>query len=990
MLTRILGSLSPSKWQGTLVDRIDEVARAHARDVALRDGNLRTMTYSQMINRANTIATSMSGLHVKQGSKVAVFQDPTSDWVCSLLAVLRLGGIYVPLDPRLTTMRLAAIVSDCQPAVILTDDTNNKSFQLLKSQSKKVNISELSHTLQSKAITNSSREDSIMAILYTSGTSGTPKGIVMKHATFREHVETVSNAWISKLVGKNTLQQSSLGFDMSLAQIFWPLCSGGSVYVVPQSARGDPVALSQIISSEKISITAATPSEYISWLRYGSLDSLRSSSWSFGVSGGEKVTHSLMQTFKELDKQGLRLMDCYGPTEVTFFCHFSELSFADYDEWDQRHSRLFPWFNFSTYIVDSEIEPVPVGVPGEVVIGGMGIASSYLNMQELTDRRFLPDKFSSENLKARGWHTMHLTGDRGRLHPDGTLLLEGRIVGDTQIKLRGLRIDLQDIEATLIQASHGQVLHAIVSVRNLQPSDTEFLVGHVELTPGRFSTDTEAFIRKLLVEIPLPQYMRPAFIVPVEKLPRTTSGKVDRLSVNALPLSQTDQRSNSPRAISQTESRLLQLWEEVLTKKITDHFIIGPESDFFEVGGSSLLLVGLQALIKKTFSVDLPLNQLFDGSRFGRMATKIHAHQRLIETSPAPHLTAESSDEKNPVPPTVSELIDWEREVSTPPSLTPYVVLGINKPRTVVLTGSTGFLGKALLRRLVSARSIGKIHCVAIRPGSSHFDSSFSSPKVQVHIGDQSLPFLGLKSSDAATVFSEADAIIHNGSDVSFLKTYNSLRRVNVESTKVLANWAVTYGLQFHYVSTASVAYLSGQESYPSVSVRSFEPPADGSNGYIASKWASEVYLEGMNERFDMPVVIHRPSSITGPGVPGTDVMGSLLKFSKMMHAVPKSEYIKGHFDFVSVDNVAKGIVNSVQRGVEDMEIRYVFESGDVQIESSRMKENLERQTGEMFVELTIQEWTRRAEVLGLNTMVAAFLKGTDGQGLLMTKLIRS
>lgn len=914
----------------------------------------------------------------------------------------------MPLDPWLTTMRLAAIVKDCQPDVILTDNKNEGDFWLLKPQCNMVNVSKISSRSRNKTIPNSSREDSTMTILYTSGSTGTPKGVVLKHATIRAHVETETNTLISKVKEVIFLQQACFGFDMSLTQILCPLCWGGSIYVVPQSSRGDPVAISNIISSENISMTGATPSEYISWIRFGKVDELRKSPWALAISGGELVTPSLAQAFRDLHKSGLQVMNCYGPTEITFFSHLSEFLFAN-DAWDATNSPLVPWFNYSTYIVDSSLRPVPVGVPGEVAISGMGIASGYLNMKDLTSQRFLPDNFASDYFIAQGWDTIHLTGDRGRLRPDGSLLLEGRIAADTQIKLRGLRVDLQDIEATIVSSSQGRILHAIVSVRRSQPAGPEFLVGHVQLSPDHSLKDTKAFIKNISLELPLPQYMRPALIIPVEKLPRNTSGKIDRLSIKSLPLAQ-QHSDDSFQILNETESQLLQLWEDILTAEIIGHFTVNSQSDFFQVGGSSLLLIQLQALIKKTFSVDLPLVQLFDASTLGKMAVKIHNLQHsngtlppslkiptISNTTPRLSTTGESIDSdveashsallatSNP-----GDSIDWETEVSpSSSSLETSIVLGANVPRAVVLTGSTGFLGKAILRELVSTPSIEKIYCIAVRPSSQRSDPLFSSPKVLVYTGDQSLPLLGLTSSEAASILSDSDTIIHNAADVSFLKTYSSLRKINVESTKQLADWAVIHGLQFHYISTASVTYLSGQESYRSISVRDFKPPVNGSNGYIASKWASEVYLERMNLEFGMPLVIHRPSSITGPGAPETDVMSSLLKYSKMLHAIPKSDYIKGYFDFISLEKAAYEIVNSVQQGIEDVGARYVFESGELQIESEGMKKSMEIQTGESFVELSILDWVKRAEILGLNNMVAAFLNGVTTQGLLLTKLVK-
>lgn len=977
------GSYLPLEWQGTLVHRIDHVAQSHEFSPAVKDGLGNDLTFAQMIRRANSIAAALLDANIVNGLNVGVFQEPSADWICSLLAIMRVGAVYVPLDPRATTSRLAAIVEGCQPALILCDNSMERQVPEIKFNGRIVNVSRIHST--ARAVPNASREDLTMAILYTSGSTGTPKGIEMKHAIFRDHVETVSRSWLISAAGKAALQQSSFSFDMSLVQIFWPLCSGGCVFVAPQSARGDPVAISKIISTEKISITAATPSEYINWIDYGDADSLRESPWSLAISGGENVTEQMVLAFDQLKMPNFRLMNCYGPTEITFFSHVAEIAlgkekgdFADF----------VPWVNVSSYIVDSKLNPLPVGVPGEVAVGGMGVASGYYDKKELTAERFVQDPYASEDFIDRGWKTMHLTGDRGRLTANGALLLEGRIAGDTQIKLRGLRIDLQEIESSIVQGSEGMIIHAVVSVRQSRENEAKLLIGHVEFSPSKTSSDANTFIAKVVADLPLPQYMRPTMVIPVERIPRTESGKLDRLAVQALPLPQRQQGKPMPEDFSDTESRLLRLWRDVLAEDILDSSTVDQESDFFQVGGTSMLLTVLRSRIKETFEHDIPLVQLFDVSTLGRMAAQIHAAINPIRAVTAGDTQAHVVNPTSTSIPVMvqKEVIDWESETSIPANIIPSTVLGSNEPRIVILTGATGFLGKKILQLLVETTSIEKIYCIAIRPDYSQTDAIFSSSKVVVYRGDQTLPLLGLPPSEITPILSEANAIIHNGADVSFLKSYTSLRQVNVASTKQLAGWAVEHGLQFHYISTASVANLSERESYPSVSVRDFKPATDGSNGYIASKWASEIFLEEMNREYLMPLVIHRPSSINGPGAPDTDVMGALFKYSKQMQAIPRAKYIEGWIDLISLDSAASKIVKVVRRGIQDLDVQYVYQSGEVQIKSTDMKESMEEQTGEEIKELSIEEWVKRAEILGMNSMIGAFLLGMQDQPLLMTK----
>ncbi|MCJ1261274.1 hypothetical protein MMC22_001138 [Lobaria immixta] len=996
------GPFCPSEWHGTLLHRIDLMVRMYCESVAMKDGLGNSLTYNELAARADLISAILSDSNIGEGSRVGVFQEPSTDWVCSMVAILRLGAVYVPLDPRVTSKRLAIIVNDCLPSLILVDTSNELEFLALESQAKMINVSTLSTPVSKITSTpNVANAEGTMVILYTSGSTGKPKGIFMKHSLLRNHVETAANLWLSKTQKETVLQQASFSFDMSLAQIFWPLCTGGTLYIASRATRGDPIALSKIISSERISVTGATPSEYISWLRFGDAKALQNSEWRLGLCGGERAIPSLRQVFRALGKPDLRLFNCYGPTEVTLCSHVSEISYAKDDaEWDRTTSALAPWPNYAAYIVDSNLKPVPVGVPGEVVIGGAGIASGYLNLKELSNQQFLPDTFASPEFTAQGWTLMHRTGDRGRLRGDGSLTLEGRILGDTQVKLQGgLRVDLQDVEATIIQATDGRVLHAVASVRSSNESGTEFLVAHIEFSPDKSLPNRASFLKQLLHQLPVPQYMRPAMIIPLDKMPVTTSHKLDRISVGALPLPQT-QQDNTDSQLSETETRLRQLWEEVLTKDLSDHFVIDSKADFFQVGGSSLLLVSLQALIAKTFNCDLPLVELFDVSTLGRMAARIESKAQTSEnglnqgSSKVPQsLGSSPTTVRQPDVPIVEnleqDLINWDDEVRLPSDLSHITFLGANVPKVVALTGSTGFLGRAILSRLVEDKTIRKIHCIGVRQNLNQLPPLFASSKVAVHAGDQSLPRLGLSEKEATNIFAGADAVIHNGADVSFLKTYQSLKPVNVESTKELAKLSLIHGLQFHYISTASVTYLSGKTSYGEVSVGQYQPPRNGSNGYIATKWASERYLEQMSERFGMPLVIHRPSSVTGEGASDLDVMSNLLKYSRLMKTIPVSEFMRGIFDFVAVETVAAEIIDTVSEGIWTPSTKYVFESGELQIPTDDMVAAMEKESGEKYVALDVVEWVSKAQDKGLNPLVAMYLNKMATTGMLMPRLVK-
>lgn len=963
-----IGPTSQAKWPPTLSDRVDAMVESFGDQLALRDGSGRSLTYRQMAERVDSIATALLDAKIANGARVGVFQEPSSDWICSLLAIMRIGAVYVPLDLRSTIPRLVLVVNDCKPGAILASAETMEHIPALKAMDTQIIDVSVLPASQSVPVSNRATPDSVAAILYTSGSTGIPKGIVLKHSSLRNNIE--GNTEEFKLgPGDYVLQQIALSFDFSLWQIFIAIANGAAVYVVPKLVRGDAMALVNLISAEGITLTGATPSEYISWLRYGNAELLTSSNWKMVISAGEQMTGTLKQALRGLNKPNLRLFNGYGPTEATISSNKIEMSFADPLAYSGPSQKLIPAGftapNYSIYIADENLKPVPVGVPGQILIGGAGIATGYLNNEDLSKQKFMSDAFAPAEYRAQGWTTVHLTGDRGRLRADGALVVEGRITGDTQIKLRGLRIDLRDIETTIVQNANGTLFEVVVSLRRVSASSPEFLVAHALFSPTYPRIDRDRFLQELAFRLPLPLYMRPAMMIALDRMPVNIHGKMDRAAVNAFDLPQSSQQSLESLTIelTETETRLIEVWEKVISREIASFHTISKSADFFHVGGNSLLLVKLRVEIRKTFGVDLPLVQLFEASTVEDMASRIQSSTKAVKATS----------------------IDWDHETQLPPELSREYVRSGMKPhavgnRVVVLTGATGFLGKALLQQLVEDDRVAKIHCIAVR-SSPKRKPLIGTGKVIVHVGDLTLPRLGLSEDKATAIFEEADAVIHNGADVSFLKTFQTLKKANVDSTMELVKMSFRTRVPFHYISTTGVGHLSENETFEEASAGASRPPTNGAAGYIASKWASEQLLQQAGERFGIPICIHRPSSITGPDAPELDLMHNLLKYSRILRAVPQSSSWHGYLDFISVDRAAAAIVHQVMHGVPAASpgsVDYVHVSGELQVPLADMKTFMENESGHAFRGLSLGSWAAEAEDAGLDGLVAAYLKRVD------------
>lgn len=976
----------------------------HSR-TALKDAYGNILTYCGLTSRVEGIARQLVKVGVGATSKVGVFQMPSVDWICSLLAILRVGGAYVPMDAKVGSDRLSLIANDCRPDTILVDSyMKSDAFILNIAGSQRwspvpaiIDVTNLSSTFEVGPVPNSARPEDAAVVIYSSGSTGLPKGIVLSHSNIANYADVVPSTWGVREGQEVFLNQASYSFDVSLQQTIVALGIGSTVVVVGDQARGDPAALSKLIATENITATGATPTEYRTWARHWDPQLLRKCEWRYAFTWGEPITRQQIRDFRLLDIASLRVIDAYGPAEATITSAHGDVAFDIEDAPGNPKAPLSVTPNGSIYIVDENLNPVPAGVPGEIVLGGAAVSKGYLNNEVLTRERFIYDKLASTYFKSKGWTTAHRTGDRGVLTHDGRLVLQGRVQGSTQVKLAGVRVDLQDIEATILQAVP-EVTHVAVSARKSSNSDdnTPFLVAFVVLsnTTSSCVSGRTRFLEELPRKLPLPQYLKPAMAIGVDYLPTNSSNKLDRRTIDYWPLSKPTAETGAPsdggdELDTEFEVALRQLWEDALPEGLArryDHSIRG-SSDFFHVGGSSLSLINLQGLIKERLSLSVSLYKLFQNSTLKSMAALLQDQGATAVNEPAAS-------------------IDWEREVALPSDIaqrgdtTARPATGPLAIKNVALTGATGFIGREILRRLVADDLVSRVYLLAVRKERSDLPSSlFGHPKVVSYPGDLRSPRLGLSEWDAAAIFGSdggADAVIHAGADVSFLKTYHSLRLVNVESTRELIRLAAPRRLPLHFLSSAAVARLAleaGRSSFGHESIANYPPitaRAAIEDGYVSAKWVSEVLLERAAKRFGLPVWIHRPTSVAGEDASELDLMSNITKYVKETKVIPDTSKWSGGFDFVSVQSVGRDVVAQVlENAVPAGEIRYTFQSGEVEIGGNEMQSIMELGTGTSFEVLPFAQWLERAEQAGLNHLLALYLRRAAGGQVLIPKLVK-
>ncbi len=569
-------------------------------------GGGRRWTYRDLDRQAERLARRLRAEGVRAEARVAVSADRTPLLIAALLAVWRAGGAYVPLDPALPRERRAWILADSGARVLLGEARHLAN--LPEGGARRVVLdaadADDADAAEGGEEPRPNRPESWPAIwpenlaylIYTSGSTGTPKGVAIEQRSAVALVAWAASAYsAAELDG--VLAATSIGFDLSVFEIFVPLCLGGRV-IVAESA----LALPKLPEAAEVRLVNTVPSVLAELLREGGVPP--------GVAtinlAGEALRRELARALAA-DTAGTaarRLVNLYGPSEATTYSTWAEVELAGPDDGEPSIGR--PIGNTQAHVLDRALRPLPVGVPGELCLGGAGLARGYLGRPELTAERFVPSPFAGcgEAAGAR----LYRTGDLARRRPDGDLQFLGR--ADDQVKIRGVRVEPGEVEAALLACP--EVAAAAVAARR-GPDGEPFLAAYVVPRGGRLAASRlrEALRRRL------PEVMVPAAFVPLSELPLGPTGKVDRRALAAMPTTAERAEREAGGAAPRTplEAALAAVWAEVLGVDC-----VGVEDDFFDLGGHSLVAARLRARIAERLGVELPLGAFFRATTVARLA----------------------------------------------------------------------------------------------------------------------------------------------------------------------------------------------------------------------------------------------------------------------------------------------------------------------------------------------------------------------------------
>lgn len=544
-----------------------------------------SLTYHELNKRANQVARYLRSLGVKDGSLVGVYMERSLEMVVGLLGILKAGGAYVPLDPAFPAERLNYMLVDSGARVMMTqqdlpDLGDQLDIQPVFLDSDWAVISqESSENLHSQA-----QPENLAYVIYTSGSTGKPKGVQIRHkgvVNFLASMQQEPGLTADDML----LSVTTLSFDISVLEIFLPLITGAQLLLVSHETAIDGQELMATLADSGATVMQATPATWrilleVGWQGNGDLKIL---------CGGEAFPPDLA---KQLLERCGSLWNMYGPTETTVWSAVYRVR-----QTDGLLPIGRPIANTSLYILDSHYQPVPTGVPGELYIGGDGLAAGYLNRPELTAEKFVPHIFD-DTPGAR----LYRTGDLARYLPDGNVEFIGRI--DHQVKIRGFRIELGEIETVLAQ--HPAIREVVVIVREDRPGDKRlaaYIIPEDEQISRSTSSENEfrSFVRKHL-----PEYMVPSHYTILNKLPLTPNGKINRRALPKPDQTRREGESDFVPPRNAVEERLAEMWVELLALES-----VGVYDDFFDLGGHSLLVPKLSSEIFKVFEIELSLKSLF-------------------------------------------------------------------------------------------------------------------------------------------------------------------------------------------------------------------------------------------------------------------------------------------------------------------------------------------------------------------------------------------
>ncbi|WP_094288542.1 non-ribosomal peptide synthetase [Mycobacterium lehmannii] len=895
-----------------------QVARTPEAIAITFDG--RSMTYGELDEAANRVATLLAMHGAGPGRSVALLVPRSDDAIVGMLAVLKTGAAYLPIDPAVPAARLEFMLADAAPVAAIT--TPELRSRLDGSGVPVVEVDDPAIDMYPSTTLLPPAPDDVAYLIYTSGTTGVPKGVAVTHHNVTQVLESL-HADMPAGSGQVWSQWHSLVFDVSVWEIWGALLHGSRLVVVPESVAASPDHLHELLVAEGVTVLYQTPSA-VGMLSPEGLESTTL------VVAGEACPSEVVDRWAP----GRVMLNAYGPTETTIYAAIS----APLVTGSSVVPIGSPVPGGATFVLDEWLRPVAAGVVGELYLGGRGVSLGYVNRSELTASRFVACPFGEPGAR------MYRTGDLVRWNSDGQLEYLGR--ADDQVKIRGYRIELGEIQAVL--AALDGVDQAAVIAREDRPGDKR-LVGYIT------GTADPAELRATMAER-LPAYMVPSAVVALEALPLTVNGKLNR---RALPAPEYRNATEYRAPSSAVEEIVAGIYAQVLGVER-----IGVDDSFFDLGGDSISAMRVTAAINTALDSHLSVHALFEAPTVAGLSHRLEAagsddaSAALFE-----QVHGRGATEIHARDLTLDKFIDAGTLGVAPGLPGPNAAV-----RTVLLTGATGFLGRYLALQLLEQmeRIDGRLICLVRAKSDDEarqrlektFDSGdphllrrfheLAAGHLDVIAGDKGQANLGLDEHTWRYLTDTVDLIVDSAAVVNSALPYSELFGPNVVGTAELIRFALTAKVKpYAFVSTSDV----GRQIEPSA----FTEDADirdisatrvvdsgYANGYGNSKWAGEVLLREAHDHCGLPVSVFRSGMILADTryagqLNVTDIVTRMVFSIVATGVAPVSFYQRdaagkrrrAHFDGLPVDFVAEAISTLGSQTVDGFETYHVMNPHD-------------------------------------------------------------
>ncbi|MDP1604625.1 MAG: amino acid adenylation domain-containing protein [Legionella sp.] len=846
-----------------------------------------SLTYKELNQKANQLACYLQKKGLLPHSFAAICTTQELHLIIGILAILKTGAAYIPIDASYPKQHIQYVLEDSKPGLLLASE---RLSERVTHDCDRLNIpvilfDKLADVVAREPIDNlkgiNTTAQSLAYVIYTSGTTGKPKGVMVTHQGVVRLVKNTNYIHIE--AHDRIAQAASISFDAATFEIWGALLNGAILVAVPHATLLDPTKFRDFLEKKEITIL---------WLTAALFNQLAAEDpsifrhLSYLLVGGDVLNKERIMSVLDCDQGSPRtLLNGYGPTENTTFTTTYHIT--------QKDKQLEtipigkPIANSFVYVLDELLQPVPVGAIGELYTGGDGLARGYLNRPDLNQVKFIKNPFGSDKNSK-----LYKTGDSVRWMPDGNIEYLGR--QDNQVKIRGFRVELEAIQAHLLH-------HPAVSQSTVRAEESEkhakVLVAYIVCKADVSDKALQTFIGEQL-----PAYMIPGFFVRLDKMPLTTNGKVNYKKLPKPDFTKT--LSNEERTLPSTpvEYALATLWSTLLGCDT-----IGIDDNFFDLGGHSLLITQLILQVKNKYKTDLPLHE-------------------FLENPTIRHLNLLIDGNKQTAAPTLNNQNIFADRFLEPQLQLKGFFQDSDEPQHILLTGASGFLGAHLLSDLYHTTK-AKIYCL-IRANNEddaiiRLNNTLEKYQLTLQcnerivplLGDLTRPQLGLSGTQFDKLIDEVDVIFHNGAAVNHLYNYELLRAANVSSTIDIISLAMQHKIKpIHYVSTLSAASNFLDESRSIIegfmdAKQTTTPPTDG---YSQTKWVAEQLLAEASSR-GLEINIYRPGWIVGQTHTGainaeSNHLLMLLKGCIQLKVAPAWDMM---LDMLPVDTVSNIIINT-------------------------------------------------------------------------------